>query len=152
MDKLNRFSDDVARALFEALPWMRVHARVEAREGGEGGVLMIQLSPPPVREHCDFWMSTENDEVTVGFGMFHTHFEWPAPVDNPFWESPVKFICELVADRILIEDWSRRGEWSRSSILHQEERPNLSSMQPEDVVTIRSWSGAHDERFSGTAG
>jgi hypothetical protein len=147
MDKLNEFSGQFAEALFESFPWMREHARVEVRDGAERGVLVVEVTPAPIRPDCTLWVSTDGDEITVGFGMFHTHFDWLSSAE-PDRDDPIGFIRDLVDDKILIEDWTKGGEWSGSSTLGQGEEPDLTKMAADNVVTIRSWSGRFDRTIS----
>jgi hypothetical protein len=137
MDGLDDFSRSFADALFAAVPDLRDHARAEK------GLLLIDLEPGPERQDCRFWISSDDAEITVGFGMFHTHFCWPLPDQWPE-NDPIKFIQSLMADETLIEDRTLDGKWSRSSILAATEEPDLRGMKPGSVVYIRSWSGARD--------
>jgi hypothetical protein len=105
MDGLDDFSRSFADALFAAVPSLRDFAR------SESGLLLIDLKPGRVRQDCEFWVRTDGDEVTIGFGMFHMHFDWP--VRNAWPESdPIKFVQSVMSDETLIEDWTLDGEWS----------------------------------------
>lgn len=137
MHDLDPFSRSFADALFAAIPNLRDHARAEH------GVLSIELEPGPARPHNEFWISTDCDEITVGFGMYHTHFDWPVR-DNVVPNDPIRFIQSVMADETLIEDWTLDGKWNGSGVLAAGEPPDLQGMQPGHVVHIRSWSGAHD--------
>ncbi len=137
MDGLDDFSRSFADALFAAVPDLRDHARAEK------GWLLIDLEPGPERQDCRFWISSDHEQITVGFGMFHTHFCWPLPDQWPE-SDPIKFIQSLMADETLIEDWTFDGKWSGSSILAATEEPDLRGSKPGSVVYIRSWSGALD--------
>jgi hypothetical protein len=142
MDGLDDFSRFFADALFEAVPSLRDYAR------SENGVLRIDLKPGPVRQGCEFWISTDSEEVTVGFGMFHMHFDWP--VRDAWPESdPIKLVQSVMSDETLIEDWTLDGEWSGSSILAATDEPDLTGMQPGHMVYIRSWSGDRDRTIRG---
>jgi hypothetical protein len=142
MDGLDDFSRSFAHELFAAVPSLRDHARAEH------GLLLIHLMPGPVRQDCEFWISTEHKEITVGFGMFHMHFDWP--VRDPWPESdPIRLIRSVMLDETLIEDWTRDGKWAGSGILDATEEPDLRGMEPGHVLYIRSWSGARDRTISG---
>jgi hypothetical protein len=137
MDGLDDFSRSFADALFAAVPDLRDHARAEK------AWLLIDLEPGPERQDCRFWISSDREEITVGFGMFHTHFCWPLPDQWPE-SDPIKFIRSLMADETLIEDWTFDDKWSGSSVLAATEEPDLRGRTPGSVVYIRSWSGALD--------
>ncbi len=57
---------------------------------------------------------------------------------------PVEFILDLVEERVLIEDWTKNGKWSRSSILKRGEQPDKPQMDEDNKIYIRSWTGALD--------
>lgn len=142
MDGLDDFARSFADALFAAVPDLRDHARAEK------GVLLIDLKPGPTRPDCEFWISTDDEEITVGFGMFHMHFDWP--VRDAWPESdPIKFIQSVMSDGTLIKDWTLDGKWTGSGILAATEEPDLRSMKPGHIVYIRSWSGARDRTICG---
>ncbi len=145
---LNQFSREVAVELFHQFPWLEQHAEVEGESANGNGLLVIKYSPLPIREHCELWIATENDEVTVGFGIFHMHFPWPKEEDDPYWEDPVDFLRGLFEDRILIEDWTKSGKWTGSTVLVDGASPDLSGMEAEHEVFIRSWSGKLDQRHT----
>ncbi len=142
MDGLDSFSSSFADALFSAIPELLTHARVE------NGLLLIDLKPGLERSNCEFWISTAGEEITVGFGMFHMHFDWPAR-DGSRWSDPIRFVQSVMSDETLIEDWTLAGKWSGSGVLSATEQPDLSGMEPEHVVYIRSWSGARDRTIHG---
>ncbi len=138
LDVLDDFSRSFADRLFSAAPALRDHAR------SENGLLQIDLEPGrPDRPDCAFWIRTDAEEITVGFGMFHTHFDWPVR-DADAESDPIGFIRSLMADETLVEDWTLDGEWSGSSTLAANEEPDLREMVPGHVVYIRSWSGHRD--------
>lgn len=146
---LNDFASAFAQALFEAFPWLRDHARLHEVEGVQPGSLVVEFDPPPPRKDCTFWITTDQDEITVGFGMFHGHFAWPRPTADDWWEDPLDFIRDLTEDRVLVEDWTKGGKWSGSSTLAADAEPDVSGLMPDHVVLIRSWSGRLDRTISG---
>ena len=144
MKGLSDFSLSFFRELIRRIPWLESRSVIDPHPEVDEGSLLIDFSPPPIREHSQFWVSTNEGEVTVGFGMFHMHFEWPCPSDQEFWEDPVDFILDLVEERVLIEDWTKNGKWSGSSILKRGEQPDTSEMDEDNKIHIRSWTGVFD--------
>lgn len=139
---LDELSRSFADALFVAIPELRAHARAE------DGVLRIDLTPRPEGPRHAFWVWTDDEEVTVGFGMFHTHFDWSlqGPVSP---DDPIGFIRSLMSDELLVEEWTLDGRWSGSSTLEASEEPDLRGLKPGHVVYLRSWSGALDREIRG---
>lgn len=142
MDGLDDFARSFADALFAAIPELRGHARAEE------GRLLIEIRPDPAREDCGFGVTTENEEITVWFGMFHDHFEWP-DCDDGVFGNPITFILSVMSDETLVEDWTLDGTWVRSGTLSATEEPDLEDMKPGHVVHIRSWSGSRDRTIRG---
>lgn len=141
-DGLDEFSRSFADALFAEFPELRAAAKVE------NGLLQIELKPGLDRPDCVAWVSTQGGEITIGFGMFHAHFDWPARQPWPE-DDPIRFLRSLMREETLIEDWTLDGRWSGSGILATDEEPDLSGMRPGHVVYVRSWSGARDRRIQG---
>lgn len=149
---LNEFSASFAQVLFEAFPALEAFGTIDPHAEAVSGSLLVEFSPPPAREDCLFWVSTDCEEITVGFGLFHTHFAWPQPDDDPYWEHPIDFMRDLMNDRILVEDWLKDGAWAGSSTLKADQEPDLSGLEADQVVMIRSWSGTRDRIIAGTEG
>lgn len=144
MEGLDDYSRGFAEDLFGALPRLRESAKVE-----EHGTLLVELSPGRERLYCDFWLSTAGGEVTVGFGMFHAHFDWPPFDSSTPGLDPIAFVRSLIEDETLIEDWTLSGEWTGSSTLSSDEEPDLTNLEPDHVIYIRSWSGKRDRIIKG---
>lgn len=142
LEGLHDLSRSFAKALFAALPKLREHARANE------GVLRIELEPAPARPTCGFWISTDDNEVTVGFGEYHAHFEWP-PTSGHVLDDPIEFARSILSDEFVVVDWTRDGDWKRSRVSRAGEEPDLADLRPGDVVHVRSWSGAHDREIRG---
>lgn len=144
IEGLSRFSIGFAEALFASFPWLEEHAKVDPHPRVDPGSLLIVYAPPPVREDCQLWISTDSEEVTIGFGMLHAHFAWPVPVEDEWRDDPLDFLRGILDDRILVQDRTRNGKWIGSTTLDQGSEPEIANWSPGDVVHIRSWSGARD--------
>ncbi len=85
MKSLSDFSLSFYRELIRRILSLEPQPVIDPHPEVDESSLLIEFSPPPIREHCQFWVSTNEEEVTVGFGLFHMHFEWPCPPDQGFW-------------------------------------------------------------------
>lgn len=147
-EHLDDYSAAFAAELFRVFPWMKDHVRRVRLGQARTTSLEVEYSPCPDREGCLFWISTAGGEVTVGFGTFHTHFDWPRFESDEHWEDPLTFIDDLIEERLLVEDRSEVGQWSGSGVLRFNEEPDLSGAPKNCIVTIRSWTGQHDRTIA----
>lgn len=147
-EHLDDYSAAFAAELFRVFPWMKDHVRRVRPGQAHTASLELEYAPCPDREGCLFWISTTGGEVTVGFGMFHTHFDWPRFEGDDHWENPLTFIDDLIAERLLVEDRTQDGKWSGSRVIRFNEEPDLSGAPKDCVVTIRSWTGQHDHTIT----
>jgi hypothetical protein len=135
---LDGFSRKFAETLFAVYPAWREFARKETNKAGDR-YLVVQPPDPPgssTAEPLTIW--TENGEVSVGFDHFHMHFYWPAEEDL----DPLKFIEDVLADRVAVVSYWKGDQWLGSSTLGLEETPDV---EPGILVRVRSWSGARDQ-------
>ena len=65
--KLNDYSGPIAAALFAAFPELRSHARIDPNERVDPGSLMIEFPRPAGAAAEGLWISTHDNEITVGF-------------------------------------------------------------------------------------
>ena len=140
---LNSYSKRFAEALFTELPQFRENARRDDRPQVDDGSLIVEYRPPPEREESLFWLSTYGEEITIGFGEFHDHFEWPEPDHDP-----IGFIRDLMADRLVIVDKMRGKTWRGSTTLSPNEEPDVAKLGWREVYHVRSWSGRLDRVVS----
>jgi hypothetical protein len=142
-EALNDFSRRFAEALFRAIPSLEPHGSVDSSPDVEPGALIVELAPNPHDPNRTFYVSTDNGEVTVGFGkFFHQHFDWPRE-----YEDPIAFIRDLIAERMFVQVTMRDGKWIRSTTIDASEVDALALPQAGEAVHIYSWSGDGD-RFT----
>jgi hypothetical protein len=135
-DALGPFARKFAVALFREFPAWREHAR---NDEPAGATRVVEIPSPRDPAGNSLWIATDNDEISVGSGMFHSHFEWPDDSDWP--EGALGFIRDLVADRVLIADTVANRHWCGSTVITPGETPEKGSDQ---IVYVRSWSGQLD--------
>jgi len=72
---MDAFSLSSAEELFTAFPQWRSLARTEVAAGGSP-YLVLEVTPPPTAdvEH-GLVIDTSNEELTVGFDCYHSHFD-----------------------------------------------------------------------------
>jgi hypothetical protein len=145
--KLNPFSRSFFDELSRSFPALASKAINDDNEKVLAGSLLVEFTPVASRPGSIFYISTDNEEVTVGFDRYHSHFNWPA--EYPDWQmNPIAFIDALIHNRILVEVWEKDGKWTGSSVIESNELPDLSKMEPDNVVNLKSWSGRLDKVFT----
>jgi hypothetical protein len=143
--ELNAFSRAFADHLFRAFPEWRALARVEREDGEETGYLIVEVpSASGAAEPLSVW--TVDDEVTVSFDAFHTHFWWPvgeAEVSSA--EDPITFIREILTETLVVVSWWNEGEARRSTAQPAAEAVELSGGRERITrARVRSWKGTFD--------
>jgi hypothetical protein len=121
-DVLNEYSKQVADALIQQFPEF---ARLLHEE--ESGGLLIEV--PTCHADCTLWISTNNDEITVGFAQWHQHFGDFGSSGSAV-QNASRFIRDFIQDRLLIGIYFRDGEWAGStSFSLVEEATAIESMR-----------------------
>lgn len=144
MNQLNAFSMKFADQLFRAYPDWRRFARIKSGAVGDGGVLVVEVPPPPeAKVNYGLVITTDNDEVTVGFDHYHSHFDWPVRFDEPTEPTinPMAFIAAILAEQIAVASWWEGETWVGSAMLSSGEEPEKFAPPRAITVRVRSWKG-----------
>lgn len=147
MEGLNDFSRRFASVLFAAHPEWTEFASIDINEGIDEGSLLVEVHPARPRDiKQPLHISTESEEITVGFDIYHTHFNRYAG-DNEaatFAES-LAFIADVLRERIAVITWWNGDEWRGSSTLATgaEIGPPTYARNAK-TARVRSWVGTHD--------
>ena len=75
--------------------------------------------------------------VILGFGVYHTHFEWPGPHDADCWVDPLAYLDDLIEGRILIEDRKKGGKWIGSSSFFRKDASEISQVKEDGDAPTR---------------
>ncbi len=139
--QLDDYSLRFAEQLFAQFPQWREFASIK----GDGeGILLLKVPAPKAmreREEDALWMDTDG-EITVSFDAYHTHFGLS---QNEELARAVKFIKDLVEEKICVVSLWRNNEWRGSTDIESGQEPNVSGFSHFDTIRIRSWQGTHDK-------
>lgn len=99
-------------------------------------------------------MWTDNEEVTVFFDVFHSHFWWPVgEAEVSSGENPITFIREILAETLVIVSW-----WNEGEELGSTAQPAAEPVEPWNGrgrathARVRSWKGTFNrEVLHGTS-
>jgi len=140
------FSKRFAAALLNAFPeWSDLVLQAERED-----CLQLRIEAPSGNGHLS--ISTEGEEVTVGFDMWHTHYQenyWFPGYEGELCEQPfervIQFLKDFLNDRVVIRIWTKNGEYAVSGPCHRWYDDNLSRAGcPGDEYSLKSWSGRWD--------
>ncbi|OPZ81910.1 MAG: hypothetical protein BWY76_02882 [bacterium ADurb.Bin429] len=149
MNNLNAFSQHFADILFRAFPEWRKYARYDDTEGVAAGTIHIIVPhPEDTEKRLDIW--TVNDEVTVGWYGWHTHFNnWSGISDEDAYQQAMSMIRDLIDDEFILavcfdHDGTVGRAWEYSVGDDFAEAYTYQKKHADKQVCLRSWRGSHD--------
>ncbi|WP_255989659.1 hypothetical protein [Chitinolyticbacter albus] len=119
---------------------------VEQAFKGSGPYLVVTVpAPPEAKSDHPLRISTWDDEVTVEFDYYHTHFDRWNPVEGDNRHTSALFYVKSVLDeKVAVASWWQEEACKVCSQLE----PGESLKPPLDVVysrvRVRSWRGSHN--------
>lgn len=146
MAVFNAYTTIVAERLIGEFPEWRELAVLDTRPGASPGALLLEVPCPSAAVQEGLWISTNGDEITVGFHTHHVHFaDYEGLDSNAHIEGAVQYIQGLLADEFLVESWYCEAAFCGSATV----RPDAPTALPDFIsgvmhMTRRSWSGARD--------
>lgn len=141
-ESLNRHSLDASNVdlLLSEFPKWRTLVRAETDDDGRRYFVVEVKAPKPANVEHGLLISTSNDEVTVGFDTFHSHFDdWVGES-----ESALVFIKQLVTEHVAVLSWWFDDQWRGSTHIEAGAEPTLpkwAGAQPVNRIRVRSWNG-----------
>jgi hypothetical protein len=113
---LTQYSALAQKAILEHLPALVP----QLREQPDGSLFLELLSP----SGCKFWISTEGQEVTVGFDAHHVHFGTPwEPDADADARDAIEYIHKLMCGQYRVAVWSRDGKFVQSETIERGVNP-----------------------------
>jgi hypothetical protein len=142
---MDAFSERFVNAVRSRLPGLLPHLR----PASDGESVELRLTAPS--GHGNLFVTTAGEEVTVGFGPWHGHYEevdcWPsdgAPRSTPF-ERVLTLLADFLRDLVVIRVWTRGGHYAGSGPWHWwYAGEGCRADCPGDHYALLSWSGRGD--------
>ena len=124
-------------------PEFAAHTKIEPDPSAGHSVLEIQVPAPNPRIKYPLYITTENEELTWGFGGWHGHF---AANSEDEIARVFSQIDEVFEDRLLAVTFERDGKWAGGTLVKA--GGDIFSGLFEGFVgsvEVRSWTGSRDE-------
>jgi hypothetical protein len=156
LDEYSRFVVPMVLARFPA--WEDFAAVVQ-RPDGNGGTVDFNVPCPSPAAESGLWVSTADEELSVGFHTHHGHFtDYESRLNVAPIEAGLRHAADIVEERLGVVSWYRGGALvgSRSvGLPHEGPLPGLLDglgiggefagiSSGCDRVTLRSWLGRFD--------
>jgi hypothetical protein len=140
LSTLNTFSLFIYGLLLKAYPQWSNLIRV-AEEDEECIILEV---PSSQSAELVLEVSTYDEEITVSYGNFHSHFGWSDVPDEEAFKEAQEMISEIITDKMLIAEYSKNGRVYQSETVQIEELESYLELGPE--VRVVGWSKSYAGR------
>jgi hypothetical protein len=131
--------------LLDAFPEWRSLVREEKDEDGSSFEILEVQPPAEANVTHGLVIDTSNDEITVGFDVYHSHFdEWVGDVTHFGPMAALEFVRQIVSERVAVMSWWKGEQWFGSTQLdagHKPELPSWAGAPTIDRIRVRSWRG-----------
>jgi hypothetical protein len=143
IERLDDFSLRTAEQLFTRFPSWRPLATVEKAEDGSCYLHIEVPAPQGANAAHGLTITTANEEVTVGFDHYHSHFPSMVGDGEQFGtDYAMHFIEQLLAEKVAVVSWWQGDKWRGSSTMDAGAMAMPSDfMKPFDIERVRSWNG-----------
>lgn len=137
-----------AAELWAAFPEWKELARVETDDSGNQYLLIEVKSPAATCIGQGLVIDTSNDEITVSFDHYHSHFdEWLGDGDQIGTLAALEFIKQLVNERVAVASWWEGEQWRGSTQIETGspvENPSWIDTGADLRLRVRSWNGTYN--------
>jgi hypothetical protein len=156
---LDEYSRLAVPLLLARFPAWEQFAKLSPRLDGAGNVVDFNIPCPSPAAESGLWLSTVDEELSVGFHTHHNHFtDYENRLDTHRIEAGLQHAAEIVEERVGVVSWYRPGGFTGSrsvELPHEGPLPGLldglgigtelAGICSDCVlVTLRSWLGRFD--------
>lgn len=133
-EKQAEFVVRASESLLRLLPWLDSHRQ----DCFAQDFLAFRIKNPSsesAENDLSIWL--DNEEITVGFGVWHDHF------DESDIEDVALFMIEIMDGNKGVCEHYVSGRWQQSSLVDLEKPSEwpIKIRQIDEAVTIRGWAG-----------
>lgn len=145
LDAYSRFAASLILARF---PEWESFGVVQRRPDAAGCTVEFNVPCPSLAAEMGLWMSTSDQELSVGFHTHHSHFtDYDTPLSREQIEAGLDQAAAYLADRCGVVSWyqgQRLVGTTTTKLPLLESLPRMFSHSPVTRGTLRSWSGLFD--------
>jgi hypothetical protein len=155
--------DDYARLavplILARFPDWEQHAKLTRRPDGAGSVVDFNIPCPSAAAESGLWISTADEELTVGFHTHHNHFTDYDDLNNTCQiKAGLQHAADIIEECVGVVSWYRGGQFAGSRTVelpHEGPLPGLfdglgigaelvGNFSDCSRATLRSWLGHFD--------
>ncbi|RZT94953.1 hypothetical protein EV670_2699 [Rivibacter subsaxonicus] len=97
-------------------------------------------------------IDSSNDEITVGFDCYHSHFDqWLGDGAHFGTTAALEFVKQIMTEQVAVVSWWQNEEWRGSAQLEpldSAKPPSWAAAGTFNRIRVRSWNGTHNADFS----
>ncbi len=157
--KLDAYSRIAVAIILARFPEWEPFATPSPRPDGAGNVVDFNVPCPSPAAESGLWVSTADEELSVGFHTHHNHFtDYENRLNREQIEAGLQHAADIIDERIGVVSWYRAGGFAGSrsvELPHPDLLPGLLDSLGSwaelagifsdcDRATLRSWLGRFD--------
>ncbi len=159
LTELDDYSRVVLPLIMARFPEWELLATYSPRPDGAGSVVELNVPCPSPAAESGLWVSTADEELSVGFHSHHIHFtDYEDRVSRGQIDAGIQHAADILAERVGVVSWYCGGSFTGSvtvELPHPDPLPNrldafgsftglLGAAPTCDRITLRSWTGRFD--------
>jgi len=146
LEQLDKYSRFAVGRILERFPAWSEHMVFRRPDGYEHAFADFELACPSSAIEHDLWVSTADEEITVGLHTHHSHFtDYDNRSDPAHIGDALDHVLDLLDERTAIVSWYVGDRFAGSTSQDvAADRPTSSLLSGVTRTTLRSWRGTHD--------
>lgn len=144
LKKMDKFSERASKEILDAFPeWQNL---ADTQEGVAGKIFFVLKIGPPADADVDqgLLIHTHNNEITVAFDYYHSHFDSVLGDGEPDGIGAVEFVRGIIEERIAVASWWLDDKWMGSVQIEAGTPPTFPFKGKYNRLRVRSWNGRYN--------
>ncbi len=139
------FSLRIREEVLGTFPEWEQYAAEEAWKDSDPYLVVTVPAPKSADTDLPLRISTWDDEVTVEFDYYHTHFDrWAAVPGDTRHQSAQLYVQELLAEKFAVASWWQENHCKVCGQVEPGQALTPSLNIAYTRVRVRSWNGTHN--------